>query len=103
MYSDAKGRHEQALVCLSKKEIVDASRGRTFHCKMAENRCFLKLVLPNLFGHLAAFNYNGKCPPYPRADVFSLILVKLGPAHGKDHTVTSFRRKRLLTVPCAPR
>jgi len=26
-----------ALGCLSKKEIVDASRGRTFHCKTANN------------------------------------------------------------------
>jgi len=30
--------NEQALVCLSNGEIVDASRGRTFHCKMANNR-----------------------------------------------------------------
>ena len=30
--------HEQALVCLSNREIVDASRGRIFHCKMANNR-----------------------------------------------------------------
>jgi len=33
--------HEHALVCLSNREIVDASRGRTFHCKMVVNRCFL--------------------------------------------------------------
>ena len=33
-------RYEQALVCLSNREIVDASRGRTFHCKMANNRFF---------------------------------------------------------------
>jgi len=32
--------NEQALVCLSNEEIVDASRGRTFHCEMANNRCF---------------------------------------------------------------
>ena len=32
--------NEQALVCLSNREIVDASRGRTFHCKMANNRFF---------------------------------------------------------------
>ena len=30
--------YEQALVCLSNREIVDASRGCTFHCKMANNR-----------------------------------------------------------------
>jgi len=30
--------HEQVLVCLSNREIVDASRGRTFYCKMANNR-----------------------------------------------------------------
>jgi len=30
--------YEQALVFLSNREIVDASRGRTFHCKMANNR-----------------------------------------------------------------
>jgi len=29
--------HEQALVCLSNREIVDASRGRTLHYKMANN------------------------------------------------------------------
>ena len=34
-------RHEQALVCLSNREIVDASRGRTFFCKMANTRLFL--------------------------------------------------------------
>jgi len=33
--------HEQALVCLSNREIVDASRGCTFHCKLANNRFFL--------------------------------------------------------------
>jgi len=33
--------YEQALVCLSNREIVDASRGCTFHCKMANNRFFL--------------------------------------------------------------
>jgi len=30
--------NEQALVCLPNREIVDASRGRTFHCEMANNR-----------------------------------------------------------------
>jgi len=30
--------NEQALVHLSNREIVDASRGRTFDCKMANNR-----------------------------------------------------------------
>ena len=33
--------YEQALVCLSNREIVDASRGCTFHCKVANIRCFL--------------------------------------------------------------
>jgi len=37
--------YEQALVCLSNREIVDASRGRTFHCKMANNRSFSLIVL----------------------------------------------------------
>ena len=39
--------YEQALVCLSNKEIVDASRGRRFHCKMANNRLipFFLIVL----------------------------------------------------------
>jgi len=32
--------YEQALVCLSNREIVDVSRGCTFHCKMANNRFF---------------------------------------------------------------
>jgi len=32
-------RYEQAaLGCLSVREIVDTSRGRTFHCKMAKPR-----------------------------------------------------------------
>jgi len=30
--------NEQAVVCLSNREIVDASRGRTCHCKIANNR-----------------------------------------------------------------
>ena len=38
---------------------------------------------PNLFSHLATFNDNGKCSPYPRVDGFLLFLVKLGPAHGQ--------------------
>ena len=33
--------YEQALVCLSNREIVDTSRGCTFHCKMANSRFFL--------------------------------------------------------------
>jgi len=33
--------NEQALVRLFNREIVDASRGCTFHCKMANNRFFL--------------------------------------------------------------
>ena len=32
--------NEQALVRLSNREIVDASRGHTFHCKMTNNRFF---------------------------------------------------------------
>ena len=32
--------YEQALVCLSNRDIFDASRGRTFHCKTAKNRFF---------------------------------------------------------------
>ena len=28
------------LVCLSNREILDVSRGRPFHCKRANNRCF---------------------------------------------------------------
>jgi len=37
-YSTRKVHYEQALVCLSNREIVDASRGCTVHCKMANNR-----------------------------------------------------------------
>jgi len=36
--------YEQALVCLSNREIVDASRGCTFHCKMANNRLITVFV-----------------------------------------------------------
>jgi len=39
------GVNEQALVCLSNRELVDASRGRTFHCETANNRFFF-----NCFG-----------------------------------------------------
>jgi len=38
--------NEQALVCLFNREILDASRGRPLHCKMANNRCW-----PNLLSH----------------------------------------------------
>jgi len=41
--------YEQALVCLSNREVVDASRGCTFHCKMACN-CLLTVVFSNWFG-----------------------------------------------------
>ena len=56
------GVNEQALVCLSNREMVDASRRRPFHCKMTNNRLkpfFFKLCRPNVFSHLAAFNDNG--------------------------------------------
>jgi len=36
--------HEQALVCRSNREIVDVSKGRTFHCKMANNCVITGLV-----------------------------------------------------------
>ena len=48
MNGKGAGVNEQALVCLSDREIVDASRGRTLHCKMANNRLitvFFQLVL----------------------------------------------------------
>ena len=51
--------HQQALVCLSTLEILDVSRGRPFHCKMANTRFFLQLSWPTLFSHSAAFNDNG--------------------------------------------
>jgi len=41
-------RYEHALVCLSNRAIVDASRGRTFHYTIANNRlipfCFSNWV-----------------------------------------------------------
>jgi len=37
--------HEQALVCLSSREIVDASRGCTFHCEMANNRLITVFIV----------------------------------------------------------
>jgi len=57
--------HGQALVFLSYREMVDASRGRTFCCKMANdnNRFFFELCWPNLFSHLAGFNHNGLHTP----------------------------------------
>jgi len=36
--------NEQALVWLSSREFVDASRGCTCHCKMANNRFFSLIV-----------------------------------------------------------
>jgi len=51
--------HEQALVCLSNRETLDVSRGRPFHCKIANDRVFLYLYWPDVFSHLAACNYNG--------------------------------------------
>jgi len=41
VYACAYQQYEQALVCLSNREIADASRWCTFHCKLANNRCFL--------------------------------------------------------------
>ena len=69
IYTEVRS-HEQALVCLSNREIVDASRWCTFHCKIANNRVFLSLFWPNLFSHLAAFNYDGLCAPSLRVDGF---------------------------------
>jgi len=40
LYLILRSAYEQALVCLSNRDIVDASRGHTFHRKMANNRYF---------------------------------------------------------------
>ena len=56
-------QNEQALVCLSNREIVDASRGRTFHCEMANN-----LFFSNCFG----LTYLAIYPP-------SIITAKVRP------------------------
>jgi len=48
--------NEQALVCLSNREILDVSRGRPFHCKMANNHeepYFSRIVWAYLFSHSA--------------------------------------------------
>ena len=64
--------YEQALVCLSNREIVDASRGRTFHCKMAKYRFFT-----NRFGliYLAIYPPSIKTanvrPPSASMDFFN--------------------------------
>jgi len=59
--------HEQALVCLSNREIVDASRGCIFHCKMAtyhsNQRFFLYFCGLIYLANLAVFKYNGLCTP----------------------------------------
>jgi len=39
------GLIEQALVCLSNREMADASRGRPFHCKMTNNRLITVFLL----------------------------------------------------------
>ena len=41
--------YEQALVCLSNREVAYASRGRTFHSEMANNR-FITVVFSNCVG-----------------------------------------------------
>jgi len=38
--------YEQALVCLSNRDILDVSKGRPFLRKMANDRCFLSLWWP---------------------------------------------------------
>jgi len=43
--------YEQALVCFSNRETVDASGGRPFHCKMANNR-LITVVFSNWFGRI---------------------------------------------------
>jgi len=44
MISSDLALNEQALVCLSNRKLVDASRGRTFHYKMANNVFFSDCV-----------------------------------------------------------
>ena len=36
---------KQALVCLSDRQILDVSRGRSFHCKQANTRLFSLILL----------------------------------------------------------
>jgi len=43
-YTAPAAANEQAPVCLFNRDILDASRGRPFHCNMANNRFFLKWV-----------------------------------------------------------
>jgi len=68
--------YEQALVCVSNREIVDASRGRTFNCEVAGNRFMAFLFLlcwPTLTSHLAAFNLNGLWAPSPHVSRWGLL------------------------------
>ena len=51
-------RHEQALVCHSNIEIVDASRWCTFNCKMANN-CFISVF----FTYCVGLIYSAISPP----------------------------------------
>ena len=39
-FFEMRPSYEQTLVCLSNRETVDASRGWTSHCEMANNRFF---------------------------------------------------------------
>jgi len=78
--------HEQALVCLSNREIVYASRGRTFHCKMANNRFFT-----NRFGLISLAIYppsiitaNAR-PPSASMDFFNFRETR---ACSYEHTRT---------------
>ena len=50
--------NEQALVCLYNREIVDASRGRPFHCKMANDR-----LITVLFSNCFRLIYSAIYPP----------------------------------------
>jgi len=55
---------------------------------MASNCFFLLLFWPNIFSHLAAFNYNRHWSTDLRVDDV-LILVKLGPAHTRSDETTT--------------
>jgi len=84
--------HEQVLVSPCNREIVVASRGRTFYCNMANNLFFSLCV--------GLFVFGIKPPSIITANVrwrVSLFVVQLGPAHShrRDDGASVIRRSCL--------
>jgi len=66
--SRESGRQRRTVAHLGNQGCcVHIHTGNLSHCDVANNRVLAKYDVPACVCHVAAFKYNGKCPPLPPA------------------------------------